>query len=59
MRWFEWLVPNSYRTHCSVRSSSERGKGDRMMYRVELEELVAERMMKGVCLLGGVGGLLS
>ncbi len=40
-----------------VRSSSERGEGDRTTYRVELVELVVERMMRGVCLLEGLEGL--
>ncbi len=35
------------------------GEGDRGAYGVESAELVGERMMIGVHLLGGVGGLLS
>ncbi len=57
MGQFGWLVSSLYHTCHSARSSSERGEGDQTTYKVELEELVAERMMKGVCLLGGVGGL--
>lgn len=59
MQLFGWLAPNLYCTWHSARSSSERGEGDQTTYRVELVELMAERVMIGVRLLGEVGGLLS
>ncbi len=51
--------PTSNPPVCAVNQAYVLGEGDQGIYRVESGEPVGERMMTGMRLRGGVGGLLS